>query len=67
MVTTGRKAQEIFKKFGLNEEKKLDMVKDTFGAYFAPKINYTFEQYKFNQIKLKQEEIIKEFLTRVIL
>ena len=43
MVTIGRKAQQIFKTFGLNEEKNLDMVKDAFGAYFAPKINNTFE------------------------
>lgn len=46
-------------------ERTLDEVKNLFQKYFTPKINTTFERYKFNKIAQKDGETIDELMSRL--
>ncbi|KAM7293520.1 uncharacterized protein ISCGN_026650 [Ixodes scapularis] len=65
MTVIGPDAQNVFRTLPLSEDdkKNLDIVKQRFKEHFHPKVNPTYERYRFNQMKQKEGETFNEFLT----
>ncbi|XP_040063479.2 uncharacterized protein LOC120837905 [Ixodes scapularis] len=65
MTVIGPDAQNVFRTLPLSEDdkKNLDIVKQRFKEHFHPKVNPTYERYRFNQMKQKEGETFTEFLT----
>ncbi|XP_044760803.1 uncharacterized protein LOC123318253 [Coccinella septempunctata] len=67
MAVIGPDAIEIYNSFNLNDAEKnnLQIIKDRFKDYFAPKTNISFERYIFFKIEQNEDEQFNEFLTRI--
>ncbi|KAJ8707826.1 hypothetical protein PYW07_011503 [Mythimna separata] len=67
MAVIGPDAIEIYNSFNLSDENKnnLQIIKDKFKEYFAPKTNISFERYVFFKIVQNEDEQFNEFLTRI--
>ncbi|XP_042148639.1 uncharacterized protein K02A2.6-like [Ixodes scapularis] len=65
MTVIGPDAQNVFRTLPLSEDdkKNLDIVKQRFKEHSHPKVNPTYERYRFNQMKQKEGETFNEFLT----
>lgn len=67
MAVIGPDAIEIYNSFNLSDADKnnLQIIKDRFKEYFAPKTNISFERYIFFKIEQNEDELFNEFLTRI--
>ncbi|XP_025833925.1 uncharacterized protein K02A2.6-like [Agrilus planipennis] len=67
MAVIGPDAIEIYNSFNLSEVEtdNLQVIKDRFKEYFAPKTNISFERYIFFKIEQNEDEQFNEFLTRI--
>lgn len=67
MAVIGPDAIEIYNSFNLSDANKNDLqiIKDKFKEYFAPKTNISFERYIFFKIVQNEDEQFNEFLTRI--
>lgn len=67
MAVIGSEAIEIYNSFALDDADKnnLQVIKEKFKDYFAPKTNISFERYIFFKIEQGEDEQFNEFLTRI--
>lgn len=67
IAVIGPDAIEIFNSFNLSDTEKnnLQIIKDKFKEYFAPKTNISFERYILFKIEQNANELFNEFLTRI--
>lgn len=67
MAIIGPDAIEIYNNFNLSDADKnrLEVIKEKFKEYFAPKTNISFERYIFFKIEQNEDEQFNEFLTRI--
>lgn len=67
MAVIGSEAIEIYNSFALDDTDKnnLQVIKEKFKDYFAPKTNISFERYIFFKIEQGEDEQFNEFLTRI--
>ncbi|GBP14486.1 Uncharacterized protein K02A2.6 [Eumeta japonica] len=67
MAVIGSDAIEIYNSFNLSnaDQNNLQIIKERFREYFAPKTNISFERYIFFKIEQNEDERFNEFLTRI--
>lgn len=67
MSSIGSEALVIFDTFGCSEADlaSLDVIKARFAQYFTPKVNITYERYKFNSMVQQDGEKFDDFLTKI--
>lgn len=65
MSAIGYSAIQIYNSFPETSNEKLELVKEKFERYFTPKLNITFERYKFHKIVQNEGETIDEYITRL--
>lgn len=67
MSVIGPDAIEIYNSFNLTvaQQNNLQIIKEKFREYFAPKTNVSFERYVFFKIEQNEDEHFNEFLTRI--
>ncbi|GBP61465.1 Endogenous retrovirus group K member 8 Pol protein [Eumeta japonica] len=67
MAVIGSDAIEIYNSFNLSnvDQNNLQIIKERFREYFAPKTNISFERYIFFKIEQNEDERFNKFLTRI--
>lgn len=67
MSSIGTDAVNIFNTFTFpnNDGEDINKIKDKFKQYFVPKLNVTYERYKFNKLTQLENEPFDEFLTKI--
>lgn len=67
MSSIGTDAVIIFNTFGCSDEElaNVDLIKQRFRAYFAPKTNITYERYLLNLMAQEEGESFDEYLTKI--
>ncbi|CAG4931717.1 unnamed protein product [Colias eurytheme] len=67
MAVIGPDAIEIFNSFNLVDAEKndIEIIKNKFKEYFAPKKNISFERYVFFKIEQNEDEVFNEFLIKI--
>ncbi|KAI8116310.1 Transposon Tf2-6 polyprotein [Lucilia cuprina] len=67
MSAIGHSAIQIYNSLPGESSDTLTTVKTKFETYFTPKLNTTFERYKFHKIIQNDGETIDEYITRFLL
>lgn len=65
MSAIGYTAIQIFNSFPTTAEDTVALVKGKFEKYFTPKLNITFERFKFHKIMQEEGETVDEYMTRL--
>lgn len=65
MSAIGYSAIQIYNSLPATSNETLAQVKEKFELYFTPKLNTTFERYKFHKIMQNDGETIDEYITRL--
>lgn len=65
MSAVGYSAIQIYNSLPASANITLKQVKEKFDLYFSPKLNITFERYKFHKILQNDGETIDEYVTRL--